>query len=243
MFTIFCDFDGPLVDVSERYYRTYREALAATQARYGGDVIGLTPLSKAQFWERKCERTCDLEIALRSGLQAEHVAYFVERVKERVNHPALLGRDRFQPGIDWALALLHSQGVHLVLVTLRCREQVEAMLCSHGLTRLFAEIYGASECGVAYQNNVDRKTFLLAQAVAEHPASDAWVVGDTEADILAARAAGLPAIALTCGIRSKSYLHHFAPDIICQDLAAAARCLLVCQDRGSIGHPWASSRN
>ena len=26
---VFCDFDGPIVDVSERYYQTYRKGLQA----------------------------------------------------------------------------------------------------------------------------------------------------------------------------------------------------------------------
>jgi hypothetical protein len=30
--TIFCDLDGPLVDVSKRYYKTYQLAIAETQA-------------------------------------------------------------------------------------------------------------------------------------------------------------------------------------------------------------------
>ncbi len=32
--TIFCDFDGPLVDVSERYYATYQRALTQTRQFY-----------------------------------------------------------------------------------------------------------------------------------------------------------------------------------------------------------------
>jgi len=223
--TVFCDFDGPLVDVSERYYCTYRQALDATRAAYASDAIGLTPLTKEQFWQRKCERTCDLEIALRSGLQVEHVSYFVERVKQYVNHPDLLGKDRFHPGVDLALALLHSQGARLVVVTLRHQEQVRAMLQSHGLLRLFAGIYGASASGAAYRNNAEHKKALLAQALAEHPSENAYVVGDTEADLLAAKAAGMPTIALLCGIRSHSYLQQYAPDSILSNLLEAANHL------------------
>lgn len=223
--TVFCDFDGPLVDVSERYYNTYRQALAATQAEYTSDTIGLTPLTKQQFWQRKRERTCDLEIALRSGLQVEHVTYFVDRVKHFVNHPDLLGKDRFHAGANLALALLHSRGARLVLVTLRCKEQVRAMLQSHELLRLFAGLYGANACGTAYRNNAEHKKSLLAQAMAAHPSESACVIGDTEADLLAARAASIPAIALLCGIRSHSYLQQYAPALILSDLLAAARHL------------------
>ncbi|MEO0948187.1 MAG: HAD family hydrolase [Cyanobacteria bacterium J06641_5] len=223
--TVFCDFDGPLVDVSERYYCTYRQALAATQAEYARDAIGLTPLTKEQFWQRKRERTCDLEIALRSGLRVKHVTYFVDRVQQSVNHPDLLSKDRFHPGVDLALALLHSQGARLAIVTLRHQEQVRAMLQSHGLTRLLTGIYGSSTHDAAYRNNTEHKQALLAQALAQHPSENACVIGDTEADLLAAKAAGIPAIALLCGIRSHSYLQQYAPNSIQSDLLVAARYL------------------
>ncbi|HEY9649017.1 MAG TPA: HAD family hydrolase, partial [Coleofasciculaceae cyanobacterium] len=121
--TVFCDFDGPIVDVSDRYYATYKLGLADTQAVYraAGVTLPVQQLEKHQFWQMKQDRVPDAEIAMRSGLQGEQIDFFLGRVIEIVNRPELLTLDKMQPGIRWALARLHSQGIRLVLVTLRCQ--------------------------------------------------------------------------------------------------------------------------
>jgi phosphoglycolate phosphatase-like HAD superfamily hydrolase len=225
--TVFCDFDGPLVDVSDRYYNTYQIALDRTCNYYQNHETYLraTPLSKEQFWQMKQERVCDQEIALRSGLQVQHIPYFVQQVRAIVNEPFLLRKDKFHQGVNWALARLHSEGVGLVIVTLRCQEQVTQLLRNYGLLRLFNGVYGTNDETIAYANNVECKTALLKQAVAEQASEHACMVGDTEADILAAQAVGIRAIALTCGIRSFSYLQQFNPDHIETNLLHTAHWL------------------
>jgi len=52
------------------------------------------------------------------------------------------------------------------------------------------------------------------------------MVGDTEADILAGQATDIPTIALTCGIRSQTYLKNFEPTRIHSDLLSAAHYLV-----------------
>ncbi|NER29654.1 MAG: HAD family hydrolase [Symploca sp. SIO1C4] len=230
---VFCDFDGPIVNVSNRYYATYKLSLSATQVVYQTQGINLPiqMLSKKQFWEMKQNRVADVEIAMRSGLQGEQIDFFLERVSEIVNQSFLLQKDRLQPGASWALALLHSQGVKLVLVTLRCQLQATQILRNHGLTRLFVGIYGTENQNTAYQNYTGVKTKLLKKAIADQakitgdPLS-AWMVGDTEADLLAAQELSIPTIALTCGIRSQFYLQQFQPTCIHSNLLAAAHYLL-----------------
>lgn len=226
--TVFCDFDGPLVDVSDRYYNTYQLALEQTHAYYEsqGQLVSLNILTKAQFWQMKQERVCDQEIALRSGLQVGHIPYFVQQVRSIVNESSLLEKDKFHQGVNWALARLHAHGVRLVVVTLRKQEQVRQILNSYGLLRLFSGVYGSSDETVAYQNNIECKTALLRKALAEHNYGTACMVGDTEADVLAAQAVGIPAIAVTCGIRSCSYLKQYQPDYIDRDLLKTVSRLL-----------------
>ena len=239
--TVFCDFDGPIVDVSNRYYKTYQLALADTQAFYQAKGIPLPVqlLKKQQFWTMKQDRIPDVEIAMRSGLHAEQIDFFLGRVIEIVNHPALLKEDKLQPGVSWALALLHSRGVRLVLVTLRCKSQAAQILRNYGLTRLFSGIYGTCDHNAAYQNQAELKTQLLEKAMLETRTSSyaeqsllaecpisAWMIGDTEADLIAGQALSIPTIALTCGIRSHFYLQKFQPTCIHSDLLAAADYLL-----------------
>ncbi|NET57739.1 MAG: HAD family hydrolase [Symploca sp. SIO2E6] len=231
--TVFCDFDGPIVDVSRRYYTTYQLALADTQAFYQTPDITLPihPLSKEQFWQMKRDRVPDVEIASSSGLQEKHLKFFLGRVVEIVNQPALLYQDKLQLRSRWALALLHSRCVRLVLVTLRAQSQATQILRNYGMTRLFNGIYGTNDRHAAYRNYADLKRQLLQQAITEQSllsqqSESAWMVGDTEADIVAAQALSLPSIALTCGIRSFAYLQQFEPTYIYSDLLTAAQQLL-----------------
>lgn len=242
--TLFCDFDGPIVDVSNRYHRTYRLGLAHTRRHYRqqGKILPLSPLSKSQFWNLKQNRVPDGEIALRSGLQDEQIHYFRTQVEQWVNHPSLLRCDRLQPGVPWALSLFQQQGIRLLIVTLRAEEQVRDLLQRYHLQNHFAGIYGTDREDFAYANYAELKTALLQKALAEQIAveksitekpitepitiendrletsipgvlgADCAMVGDTEADVLAAQAVGIPVIALTCGIRSEAYLQRLKPD-------------------------------
>jgi phosphoglycolate phosphatase len=226
---VFCDFDGPIVDVSERYYMTYQLGLEQTREFYQTEAvdIGTHILSKEQFWHMKQERVADREIAMRSGLHGEQIDYFLAQVTEIVNQPFLLNKDRMQPGINWALALLHSQKIKLVLVTLREQEQVMQILSNYGLLRLFTGVYGSNNLQSAYENSAEAKTALLSHAIADHYHSgSAWMIGDTEADMIAGNRLGINTIAVTCGIRSKSYLKRFNPTYIKSDLLSASHYLL-----------------
>jgi phosphoglycolate phosphatase len=235
--TVFCDFDGPVVDVSDRYYSTYQMALADTARftlEFSPELQVANPhsqqvLTKAQFWQMKQDRTPDREIAQQSGLGGEQIDFFLARVLKIVNRPALLQQDKLQPGVSWALNLLRTEGAKLILVTLRDRHEANDILEQHGLRRLFTAIYGTDNSQAAYQNYAELKTQLLDRAIREHchaNKQDAWTIGDTEADILAGRAMGIPTIGLTCGIRSHQQLNLLEPTRIETDLLAAAHYLV-----------------
>lgn len=233
--TLLCDFDGPIVDVSDRYYSTYQLGLAHTQAIYQqeGITLPIQILNKKQFWQIKQDHTPDAEIALRSGLQSDQIPLFLERVRQIVNQPALLQKDQLQPGVRWALALLHSQKIRLAVVTLRCQAQVVRILQDYRLAHLFTLIRGMPDEQAAYQNHTELKKQLLAEVLAEEPFQSTsqrpgyvWIVGDTEADVLAGQAVGISTIAVTCGIRSASYLNQLKPTRLSSDLLAATHYLL-----------------
>jgi phosphoglycolate phosphatase len=239
--TVFCDFDGPIVDVSDRYYSTYCQALTDTAAFYRefsaqqitdlNSQAQLTVLTKAQFWQMKQNRVPDREIAIQSGLKDKEIDFFLRRVVEIVNGADLLQQDKIQPGVTWALGLLKSQGCKLVLVTLRDRDEAIDILEQNGLRQLFSGIYGTTNSQAAYQNYAEVKTKLLKQAMREHQVNQldtewSWMIGDTEADIIAGTTMGIPTIALTCGIRSERKLSQLQPTLIKADLLCAAHYLV-----------------
>lgn len=224
-FAVFCDFDGPIVDVSDRYYGTYRRVLACL------DKPSIRPLTKAQFWRLKQHRIPDKDIAQQSGVKPHQMAQFFDLVEETVNHPDLLHHDCLHPSAKKGLLLLHERGLDLMLVTLRSQAQVVDLLQEHGLDRLFTRILGTPDVQAAYRNNADYKTELLTWCWQDYcqtygAPNHAWMIGDTEADILAGQRLALSTIALTCGIRSRAYLARYQPTYIQDNLMAAARKLL-----------------
>jgi phosphoglycolate phosphatase len=230
--TVFCDFDGPIADVSDRYYHTYTLALAATQADYTKQDVSLPirRLTKAQFWHMKQNRIPDTEIADWSGLSGEVVSIFLDHVETLVNQPTLLHQDQLQPGAMAALAALQDRGVRIVIVTLRQAAQVLDFLHQHDLATSISQIYGEQDAGTAYPNRIEHKVAQLRAAIADQRrlgfhTRDSWMIGDTEADICAGQAAGLPTLALTCGIRSAGYLRGFHPTRMYRDLYAATEFL------------------
>ena len=136
---VFCDFDGPIIDVSDRYYSTYDRALTDTAAFYSELSPSLSAqtqiiaLTKAQFWQMKQDRIPDRDIASQSGLGEKQIDFFLQRVVEIVNSASLLEQDKIQPGVTWALGLLRAQGCKLLLVTLRDQDEATRILEQHEL--------------------------------------------------------------------------------------------------------------
>jgi phosphoglycolate phosphatase len=231
--TLFCDFDGPIADVSDRYYSTYRQALRDTLALYraAGMDLPVRFLTKAQFWHMKQTRVPDTTIADWSGLNAEQADCFLARVNEIVNQPTLLAQDRLQPGVREALDRLQAQGVRVVIVTLRQASQVMQFLYDHDLAAMVHQIYGANDAETAYPNRIEHKVASLREAIADQQRLGrslygSWMIGDTEADIRAGQVAHIPTIGLTCGIRSASYLADFQPTRLMGSLRGAIQFLL-----------------
>ncbi|MEM6254425.1 MAG: HAD hydrolase-like protein [Cyanobacteria bacterium P01_D01_bin.156] len=226
---LFCDFDGPIVDVSERYYRTYKLGLSTLQATYReqhGEPLVLQLLSKKQFWFMKRNRVADAEIALRSGVPADLVDTLLSQVQRIVNQPHLLQWDTVQIGADRAMAQLKAKGLRLVIVTLRHPGQVQAFLQAHGLSQYIDEIFGALDVDAAHLNRAEQKVSLLEQAIVAQKSqgyrvTPTCMIGDTEADIIAGQRVGIATVAVTDGIRSHAYLKRHQPNAITSNLLQA----------------------
>lgn len=228
---LFCDFDGPIVDVSERYYRTYCLGLSTLQASYRenyGKELPVQKLTKNQFWWMKRNRVADTDIAIRSGVPVSLVDTFLQQVQRIVNHPHLLQWDALQPGAGRAIHRLKCMGVRFVLVTLRHPRQVQMFLQAHDLSQHVDEIFGASDINAAHVNRTEQKVALLERAIAAqhdqgYQTYPTCMIGDTEADIIAGKQAGIATVALTNGIRSHDYLERYQPTSIAANLLGAVQ--------------------
>jgi phosphoglycolate phosphatase-like HAD superfamily hydrolase len=75
--------------------------------------------------------------------------------------------------------------------------------------------------------DIDDKPLLMERAIAElPPASDVWMIGDTEADMVAAKNHGVKVIGVLCGIRDRAQLEQYQPDLIVNNLGEAVDFVL-----------------
>lgn len=224
MLRLITDFDGPIIDVSERYYQVYQFCLAETQRN--GQPVRL--LSKNEFWDLKRSRTSEKEIGLLSGLDDDQAQAFSRLRYQTVHTKTYFDYDSLAPGAVAALEKIQQAGVDLAVMTMRRTLELDYAFNRHNLGRFFPE----DRCyclGNDYAKTFDikDKPLLMQQALSElPPAQDIWMVGDAEADILAAKMYSIKAIAVLCGMRDRTRLEHYQPDFIVNDLNEAADLVL-----------------
>ena len=224
MLRLITDFDGPIMDVSDRYYRVYQQCLAETQ-RLGQPV---RELPKAEFWDMKRARVPETEIAILSGLDAAQARDFAQKRRQTVHTLPYMIYDRPVPGAVETLEKVQRAGVDLVVMTMRRVRELDEAFNRCNLGQFFPE----NRCyclpnDYVKTGDVKDKPLLMAKALAElPPASDVWMVGDTEADIIAAKTHGVKVIGVLCGIRDRTQLEMHQPDLIANNLSEAVEIIL-----------------
>lgn len=223
MLRLITDFDGPIMDVSERYYQVYQYCLE--QIKRPNQQV--QPMSKTEFWE--CKRSCIPEstIGIGSGLDEEQAQEFAQLRRKTVHTMPYLVYDQLAPGAINALERLQQAGVELVVMTMRRVRELEFAFSRYDLARFFPP-----ECRYCLSNDyiktgdTNDKPLLMEQALELPAASDVWMVGDTEADMIAAKTHGVKAIGVLSGIRNTNQLSLYQPDLILNNLQETADFLL-----------------
>ncbi|MGI2907217.1 HAD family hydrolase [Tolypothrix sp. VBCCA 56010] len=224
MLRLITDFDGPIIDVSERYYRVYQFCLEKT-LRPNQAVKELT---KAEFWQLKRSRVPEKQIALNSGLDEVQAQEFAQLRRQTVHTEPYFDYDTLAPGAVEALIKIQQAGIDLAVMTMRRFKELDYAFKKHDLGRFFPEnrCYCLTNDYVKTRD-IDDKPLLMERAISELPtAADTWMVGDTEADIIAAKNHGVKVMAVECGIRDRSQLAQYNPDLIVKDLSAAVDFVL-----------------
>ncbi|MDZ8109842.1 MAG: HAD family hydrolase [Nostoc sp. DedQUE12a] len=224
MLRLITDFDGPIIDVSERYYQVYQFCLEKT--RHPDQPVKELP--KPEFWELKRKRVPEKQIALNSGLDEAQAQEFAQLRRQTVHTQPYFDYDTLAPGAVDALLKIQQAGVDLAVMTMRRVRELDYAFQKHDLGRFFPEnrCYCLSNDYVKTRD-IEDKPLLMARALKElPPAADTWMVGDTEADITAAKNHGIKAIAVECGIRDRTQLELYHPDLIVKDLSAAVDLIL-----------------
>lgn len=200
----FLDLDGPILDVSEKYYRAYADSLM----ELGADV-----LEKSDYWESKRRRIPDEQILAKTG-SAELLNDFKKRRLELIEDADLMKLDYVWPEVKEAYQILCSR-VPAVLVTLRTHpDRVQRQLANLGISPWFDKVlaHSAITNGERWQVKVNliNRLDILKTARLE----DCVFIGDTETDILAGQHLGMKTIAVSFGIRTRDILTGLKPDVI-----------------------------
>ena len=205
--TFFCDLDGTLLDVSDKFHRLYATLL---------EEAGHPSLSKADYWNARWQNAPTAEILARTGA-GELLATFQKSWLERVETEPWMRIDQPIEGAPEALARLRQSG-RVVLVTLR-RDPV--MLAKQlewtGLRPLLDAVISVHGGKEPWRTKADA-------ARRDFDGGPAWFIGDMETDILAGRALGAKTIAVCSGLRAEESLRSAKPDVILPSIAHLAAC-------------------
>ncbi|MCG6134428.1 MAG: HAD family hydrolase [Nostoc sp. LLA-1] len=224
MLRLITDFDGPIIDVSERYYRVYQVCLQKT--RYPTQSV--QQLTKAEFWQLKRSRVPETQIALNSGLNETQAQEFSQLRRQTVHTQPYFQYDSLIPGAIDALLKVQEAGIDLVVMTMRRQRELDYAFKQYNLDRFFP----ANRCyclsnDYVKTRDIEDKPLLMKRALAELPsAAETWMVGDTEADITAAKKHSVKVMAVESGIRDRAQLEMYHPDLIFANLSSSVEHIL-----------------
>ncbi|OKH13792.1 HAD family hydrolase [[Limnothrix rosea] IAM M-220] len=218
------DFDGVIIDLSERYYHVYRWSLAQIAA----PEQPITPLTKAEFWQLKRTQTPRPEIGLKSGLTEAQIPKFIELRNDHAHALENMVHDKIIDGSVEALQTAKELGWEIMTVTMRRASELQKVMDLNPVLndlipgdRRFTKSDRAER-----ERDIDLKPILLDETLLQLPPADiAWMVGDTEADIRSARACNIPIISVLSGIRDRQILESFKPDYIAENLLEAVQLI------------------
>lgn len=199
---IFIDLDGPVLDVSERYYQSYLNVV---------NKNGGIPLSKCDYWNLKRSKTSIKDIVSKSNLSMSSEEYNKERIKN-LNDNKLLSLDRV-----WKTLSNRGDKIfkfnYCVLVTLRPnRKKLMDQLRGLGILHWFKDVLSIDPAGD--DKKWKKKVELLINN--GYNEKNSILIGDTETDINAAKHLFFKSIAVTFGIRNKNLMVKTEPDLICE---------------------------
>lgn len=187
--TVFCDVDGTLLDSSVRHEQLLRDLMQEAGLAW--------PDRAPDYLAYKADGHNTLAWLREAGFAEEPARRLAEGWRQRIEQPGYLRTDRPYP--DAAAFLRAVRHLPADVVLLSARQDAEALrdtLQRCGLLPLVQELIVVPPQGAARH-----KAEILRSRVQPGDV----MVGDTEADLEAARQAGLPCLVLDRGFRSRRY--------------------------------------
>jgi carbamoyl-phosphate synthase large subunit len=207
---IFFDLDGPILDVSKRYYEVYRSILEEAKK---------PAIPYEKYWKEKRAKIPNKNIVSYTA-DSDFYSIFEDHWFQRIENDNYLKLDSVWPWVTDVLSDLH-QKFELYIVTGRSnpgnlKEQLDRL----DLTRWFRAIISRS----ARQNAAKEKVSAIREHFSAVPAK-AIIVGDTEADIECGKELGFITVGVQSGIRNKENLKATGCDHIIENIQSLSNIL------------------
>ncbi len=196
--TVLCDLDGTLVDSSQ-------DIAAAFQHGLGVVTPGQPPTSHS-IAQHIGKPLAQMTIDLGYRLSPSQLGNFLAAYRHYFNAHGVQNSQLY-PGVTATLLTLSSQTFGIV--TTKHPDHATAVLRHLQLAHFFSHIQGATP-GLQLKPAPD--TVLAALHALQCPPAQTLMVGDTAADILAGKAAGLKTCAVTYGFGDPQELIAAKPD-------------------------------
>lgn len=201
---IYFDFDGTLTDITQRHYGVYVQSVE----NFGG-----RPIELGEYWSKKRNKIEWSELLSLSELDGEIEDEFLQYFIARIESLEMLKIDPlFDHSEDVLKALCKDH--KLVLVSLRrSHENLLDQLKNLGVDHYFDAILSGHSDTV--EGTLNKKATVIRSYTTD---KGGYIIGDTEADISAAKQLGITSIAVTTGIREQEYLTSLNPDHVIDDI-------------------------
>jgi phosphoglycolate phosphatase len=209
---LFFDLDGTLLDVSKRHHAVYAKIVR---------TLGGTPLSHARYWRMKRKKAAWPMLLTKSGLARKDTKRFLEMFVHEIERPAYHSYLRLFPATKRVLASLGKKHRLYLFSLRRSPRRLNAEVRALGLTPYFDRILSGHHEGSESWETKAR----LARRIFKRKKADAVIIGDTEADVKAAKQLGVASIAVTSGIRTETLLKRLKPDMLLRNVALLPRAV------------------
>lgn len=200
------DFDGTLAD-------SFDEVLAFFSTQGGRDPKTLTADE-----HQRLRGLSMRDLALASGIPSWRLPFVYFRSRAKLSKRMNL----IQPfdGMNDVLAGLHAENYQMYMISSNSTRNINRFLVHHGMSGYFKKVYGS--VGWFGKGNI------LKKAVARHnlKAETTVYVGDEVRDLVGAKIAGMPSVAVSWGFGSEEQLLRYTPTILVRTPAELKKALI-----------------
>ncbi|OGD87324.1 hypothetical protein A2693_03270, partial [Candidatus Curtissbacteria bacterium RIFCSPHIGHO2_01_FULL_40_12] len=183
---IICDFDGTIIDPSERLYKVYSNCCS---------LLKIKPLSQKRFINLKRSGKSEVEFISPVKAREKYRKIFKEKIEEK----KYLRLDRIYQYAKDFLEDNYKKNEIFLMTNRQNRKNLFWQLDYLEIRKFFQKIILAKEANKSLQ-------FLKSRHL--------YFIGDTELDIKLGRKLSAFTIAVDYGLRTRRYLKNFKPDKI-----------------------------